>query len=170
VSCCRPDPPRYGRQVPNSQEQTPGDIGRIDAKHAEISTVRASFDRVHFDGRNRARGDDEPGGPLIQPPTSAMGFGLEGGFILPGFFKPVNAAIRFEDSRFSDLPGQAGIFAPELVEPDDPACTFGPDAVQARVIVKDSVSHATPEACLSQTSAMSRWPSPAAGSGRSTSA
>lgn len=139
----------------NSQEQTPGDIGRIDAEHAEISTVRASFDRVHFDGRNRARGDDEPGGPFDPAPDVRNGFGLEGGFALleppPDpvfFFKPINAAVRFEDSRFTDLPGQAGIFAPQLVGPDDPAWTLGPDAVQARVTVKDSVFHATPEGVL----------------------
>ena len=139
----------------NSQEQTPGDIGRIDAEHAEISTVRASFDRVHFDGRNRARGDDEPGGPFDPAPDVRNGFGLEGGFALleppPDpvfFFKPINAAVRFEDSRFTDLPGQAGIFAPQLVGPDDPAWTLEPDAVQARVTVKDSVFHATPEGVL----------------------
>ena len=139
----------------NSQEQTPGDIGRIDAEHAQVSTVRASFDRVHFDGRNRARGDDEPGGPFDPAPDVRNGFGVEGGFFLfeppaepPFLFKPVNAAVRFEDSRFSDLPGQAAIFAPQLVGPDDPAWTFGPDAVQAGVIVKDSVFHATLEGVL----------------------
>ena len=139
----------------NSQEQTPGDIGRIDAEHAEISTVRASFDRVHFDGRNQARGNDEPGGPFDPAPDVRNGFGLEGGFALleppPDpvfFFKPINAAVRFEDSRFTDLPGQAGIFAPQLVGPDDPAWTLGPDAVQARVTVKDSVFQATPEGVL----------------------
>jgi hypothetical protein len=139
----------------NSQEQTPGDIGRIDVEHAQVSTVRASFGQVHFDGRNRARGDDEPGGPLDPAPDVRNGFGLEGGFFLfepaaepPFLFKPVNAALRFDRSRFSDLPGQSGIFAPELVGPDDPAWTFGPDAVQARVVVKDSVFHATPEGVL----------------------
>ena len=139
----------------NSQEQTPGDIGRIDAEHAQLSTVRASFDQVHFDGRNRARGDDEPGGPFDPAPDVRNGFGLEGGFALlvppPDpvfFFKPINAAIRFEDSRFTDLPGQAGIFAPQLVGPDDPAWTLGPDPVQARVIVKDSEFHATLEGVL----------------------
>jgi hypothetical protein len=139
----------------NSQEQTPGDLGRIDAEHARLSTVRASFGQVHFDGRNRARGDDEPGGPFDPAPDVRNGFGLEGGFFLleppaePGFlFKPVNAAVLFEDSRFTDLPGQAGIFGPQLVGPDDPAWTLGPDAVQARVVVKDSVFQATPEGVL----------------------
>jgi hypothetical protein len=134
----------------NSQEQTPGDIGRIDAEHAQLSTVRATFDQVHFDGRNRARGDDEPGGPFDPAPDVRNGFGLEGGFFLfdspaepPFLFKPVNAALRFDRSRFSDLPGQAGIFAPQLVGPEDPAWTLGPDAVQARVTVRDSVFHAT---------------------------
>jgi hypothetical protein len=84
------------------------------------------------------------GGPFHPAPDVRNGFGLEGGFILTGFFfKPINAALRFEDSRFSDLPGQSGIFAPELVGPDDPAWTFGPEAVQAHVIVKDSVFRAT---------------------------
>ena len=136
----------------NSQEQTPGDLGRIDAEHAQVSTVRASFDQVHFDGRNRARSDDEPGGPFDSAPDVRNGFGLEGGFFLfdppaepPFLFKPINAAVLFEDSRFTDLPGQAGIFAPQLVGPDDPAWTFGPDAVDARVIVKDSVFQATSE-------------------------
>ena len=136
----------------NSREQTPGDIGRIDAEHAQVSTVRASFDQVHFDGRNRARGDAEPGGPFDRAPDVRNGFGLEGGLFLfdppaepPFLFKPVNAAVRFDRSRFSDLPGQAGIFAPQLVGPDDPAWTFGPDVVQARVLVKDSVFQATPE-------------------------
>ena len=117
--------------------------------------MRASFGQVHFDGRNRARGDDEPGGPFDPAPDVRNGFGLEGGFFLfeppaepPFLFKPVNAAVRFEGCRFSDLPGQAGIFAPQLVGPDDPAWTFGPDAVQARVIVKDSVFQATPEGVL----------------------
>jgi hypothetical protein len=139
----------------NSQEQTPGDIGRIDAEHAELSTVRASFEQVHFDGRNRARSDDAPGGPFDPAPDVRNGFGLEGGFfqfdppVEPGFlFKPINAAIRFDRSRFSDLPGQAGIFAPQLVGSDDPAWTFGPDAVQAQVTVEDSVFHATPEGVL----------------------
>jgi hypothetical protein len=139
----------------NSQEQTPGDIRRIDAEHAQLSTVRASFDQVHFDGRNRARGDDEPGGPFDPAPDVRNGFGLEGGFFLfdppaepPFLFKPVNATLRFDRSRFSDLPGQAGIFAPQLVGPDDPAWTLGPDAVQARVVVKDSVFDATPEGVL----------------------
>jgi hypothetical protein len=66
----------------NSQEQTPGDLGRIDAEHARLSTVRASFGQVHFDGRNRARGDDEPGGPFDPAPDVRNGFGLEGGFFL----------------------------------------------------------------------------------------
>ena len=139
----------------NSQEQTPGDIGRIDAEHAQLSTVRASFGQVHFDGRNRARGDGAPGGPFDPAPDVRNGFGLEGGFFQfdppaepPFLFKPVNAAVRFEDCRFSDLPGQAGIFAPQLVGADDPAWTFGPDAVQARVVVKDSVFDATPDGVL----------------------
>lgn len=128
----------------NSEEQTPGDIARIDAEHAQVSTVRATFGQVHFDGRNKARGDDEPGGPSDPFPDVRNGFGLEGGFA-SGVFKPVNGALRFKGCRFSDLPGQAGIFAPQLVGPADPAWTFGPDPVKAGVIVKDSVFQASPD-------------------------
>jgi hypothetical protein len=112
-----------------------------------VSTVRATFGQVHFDGRNRARGDDEPGGPFDPFPDVRNGFGLEGGFA-NGVFKPVNGALRFKGCRFSDLPGQAGIFAPQLVGPADPAWTFVPDPANARVIVKDSVFRATAEAVL----------------------
>ena len=131
----------------NSEEQTPGDIGRIDAEHAQVSTVRATFGQVHFDGRNRARGDDEPGGPFDPFPDVRNGFGLEGGFA-DGVGKPVNGALGFKGCRFSDLPGQAGIFAPQLVGPADPAWTFGPDPVKARVMVKDSVFRATDRGVL----------------------
>jgi hypothetical protein len=51
----------------------------------------------------------------------------------------VNAALLFADSRFSDLPGQAGIFAPQLVGPLDPSWTFGPEAVGAALTVTRSV-------------------------------
>jgi hypothetical protein len=112
-----------------------------------VSTVRATFGQVHFDGRNRARGDDEPGGPFDPFPDVRNGFGLEGGFA-NGVFKPVNGALRFKGCRFSDLPGQAGIFAPQLVGPADPAWTFVPDPANARVIVKDSVFRATAEGVL----------------------
>jgi hypothetical protein len=129
----------------NSQNQTPVAIGGIDAEHAQVSTVRASFRHVHFDGRNRARADDEPGGALDPHPDVRNAFGLEGGAALvqlvPEFqltFRPINAALRFEDSRFSDLPGQAGIFAPHLVGKHDPAWTFGRDAVEASVKVTNS--------------------------------
>jgi hypothetical protein len=74
------------------------------------------------------------GGPFHPAPDVRNRFGLEGGLVVlkppPDpvfFFKPVNAAVLFDDCRFSDLPGQAGIFAPQLVGPDDPAWTFGPD-------------------------------------------
>ena len=130
----------------NSQNQTPGDTGAIDAEHAQLSTVRASFRSVHFDGRNRARAEDEPGGPFDPNPDVRNAFGVEGGFALlqppPDpvfFFKPINAALLFKDSVFTDLPGQAGVFAPQLVGRNDPAWTFGPDAVAGSVQVTDSV-------------------------------
>jgi hypothetical protein len=126
----------------NSGGQTPLHILGIDAEHAQVSTVRATFRKVHFDGRNRARGDDDPGGAFDPLPDVRNGFGLEGGFA-NGLFKPVNGALRFNRCRFSDLPGQAGIFAAQLVGPADPAWTFGPDPVKARVIVKNSVFPAT---------------------------
>jgi hypothetical protein len=126
----------------NSGEQTPLDIEQIDAEHAQVSTVRATFCKVHFDGRNRARGDNDPGGAFDPLPDVRNGFGLEGGFV-NGVFKPVNGALRFTRCRFSDLPGQAGIFTAQLVGPADPAWTFGPDRVKARVIVKGSVFPAT---------------------------
>ena len=107
----------------NSGEQTPLDILGIDVEHAQVSTVRATFRKVHFDGRNRARGDTDPGGAFDPLPDVRNGFGLEGGFA-NGLFKPVNGALRFKRCRFSDLPGQAGIFAPQLVGPADPAWTF----------------------------------------------
>jgi hypothetical protein len=131
----------------NSGEQTPLDTKGIDAEHAQVSTVRATFCKVHFDGRNRARGDEDPGGAFDPLPDVRNGFGLEGGFALPplgdGVFKPVNGALRFTRCRFSDLPGQAGIFAAQLVGPDDSAWTFGPHPVKARVIVRNSVFPAT---------------------------
>jgi hypothetical protein len=118
----------------NSGGKTPLDIPGIDAEHAQVSTVRATFRKVHFDGRNRARGDS--GGGAFDPlPDARNGFGLEGGFA-NGLFKPVNGKLRFKRCRFSDLPGQAGIFAAQLVGPADPAWTFGPDPVKARVIVQ----------------------------------
>jgi hypothetical protein len=126
----------------NSGEQTPLDIMGIDAEHAQVSTVRASFRNVHFDGRNRARGDTDPGGAFDPLPDVRNGFGLEGGFA-NGLFKPVNGKLRFKRCRFSDLPGQAGIFAAQLVGPADPAWTFGPNPVKARVIVKNSEFPAT---------------------------
>jgi hypothetical protein len=55
------------------------------------------------------------------------------------FFRPINAALRFEGSRFTDLPGQAGIFAPQLVGRNDPAWTFSRDAVEGSVKVTNSV-------------------------------
>jgi hypothetical protein len=55
----------------------------------------------------------------------------------------VNGAVECKGCRFSDLPGQAGIFAPHLVGPADPAWTFGPNPVKAGVVVKDSVFRAT---------------------------
>lgn len=129
----------------NSREQTPPDIGAIDAEHAHVSTVRGSFLRVHFDGRNRARSDAESGDAFARNPDVRNGFGVEGGFAFDaaspdGFlFKPVNAALLFADSRFSDLPGQAGIFAPQIVGPGDPSWTFGPEAVRADLTVTRSV-------------------------------
>jgi hypothetical protein len=126
----------------NSGEQTPGDIMGIDAEHAQVSTVRSTFRKVHFDGRNRARGDTDPGGAFDPLPDVRNGFGLEGGFA-NGLFKPVNGKLRFKRCRFSDLPGQAGIFAAQLVGPADPAWTFGHDPVKARVIVKNSEFPAT---------------------------
>jgi hypothetical protein len=130
----------------NSQNQTPGDIGAIDAEHARVSTVRATFRNVHFDGRNRARAAPEPGGAFDPNPDVRNAVGVEGGLALlrppPDplfFFRPVNAALRFERSRFSDLPGQAGIFAAQLVGRNDPAWTFGRDAVRGSLDVTDSV-------------------------------
>jgi hypothetical protein len=60
----------------------------------------------------------------------------------------VNGALRFKHCRFSDLPGQAGIFAPQLVGPADPAWTFQPHPVKARVSVKNSAFPATSEGVL----------------------
>src|SRR4030095_12873989 len=90
----------------------------------------------------------DPGGPFIDNPDGSTSpnpkpdvrnaFGIEGGVDLvlpptdPGgpifFFKPVNAELRLEGCEFNDLPGQAGIFAPQVVGRDDPAWTFDPEA------------------------------------------
>ena len=80
-SACSPSsgawsPPRLDQLA----EPDPGRHRAIDAEHAQLSTVRASF-RVHFDGRNRARAEDEPGGPF-DPNPDVRGFGVEGGFAL----------------------------------------------------------------------------------------
>jgi hypothetical protein len=130
----------------NSQNQTPADTGEIDAEQAQVSTVRARFRRVHFAGRNHARAEHEPGGPFDPNPDVRNGFGIEGGLVvtqpdpdLVFFFRPINAALQCERCKFTDLPGQAGIFAPQLVGRNDPAWTFGQDAVAGRVNVTDSV-------------------------------
>ncbi len=47
----------------NSHDQTPADLGAIDAEHAQVSTLRARFRDVHFDGRNRARARTSRAGP-----------------------------------------------------------------------------------------------------------
>ena len=129
----------------NSQNQTPADSGVIDQEHAQVSTVRASFRGVHFDGRNRARAGGEPGGAFDPNPDVRNAFGIEGGLVvvseLPDlifFFKPINAPLVVVDSRFTDLPGGRR-FAPQLVGPGDPAWTFGPDAVNASVTVRRSI-------------------------------
>jgi hypothetical protein len=139
----------------NSQNQTPVDIGGIDAEHAQVSTVRATFRSVGFDGRNRARAENEPGGPFDPNPDVRNAFGVEGGIALvqppPNpvfFFRPINAALRFEGCKFTDLPGQAGVFAPQLVGRNDPAWTFGPDAVEGGVRVTNSVFENTPDGLL----------------------
>jgi hypothetical protein len=136
----------YRRDWTNSQNQTPGDIGTIDAEHAQVSTVRATFRNVHFDGRNRARADHEPGGALDPNPDVRNAVGVEGGgfALLPPpndlcCGRPINAALLFERSRFTNLPGQAGIFAPQLVGKNDPGWTFGRDAVKGSLEVTDSV-------------------------------
>lgn len=131
----------------NSAGSPPSDIGMIDAEHARISTIRARFQNVHFDGRNRDRADGEPGGPFDPNPDVRNATGFEGGIdvvSLPPdplvfFFKPINADIVVIDSLFTSFPGQAGIFAPQLVGVGDPAWTFGPGAVSGRVAIRDSV-------------------------------
>jgi hypothetical protein len=130
----------------NSAGKTPGDIGMIDAEHAVISTIRAKFAKVHFDGRNRDRADNEPGGAFDPNPDVRNALGVEGGFALieplPDpvfFFKPINAEIEVTGSLFTSIPGQAGLFAPQLVGRDDPAWTYGADAVRGSIEVRDTV-------------------------------
>jgi hypothetical protein len=131
----------------NSYGQTPSDIGMIDADHAQISTIRAQFQNVHFDGRNRGRADGEPGGPFDENPDVRNATGFEGGLTLVSlppdplvfYFKPLNAEIDVKDSLFTSFPGQAGIFAPALVGSDDPAWSFDPAAAAGSVTVKNSV-------------------------------
>lgn len=140
----------------NSQGQTPLDTGFIDAEHAKVSTVRVTFTSVHFDGRNRARSHGEPGGPFDPNPDVRNGIGVAGGAAFPQpnpdfefLFKPVNAAVRLERSLFTDLPGQSGIFAPQLVGPRDRAWTYGPDAVAGALKVTDTTFKNTPIGVLS---------------------
>jgi hypothetical protein len=136
----------------NSAGQTPSALGAIDEEHRQISTSRASFARVRFDGRNRAPERDggaddasEPGGPYSAAPDVRNAFGIEGGLDLISpppdpdfFFKPINADLEFIECEFTSLPGQSGIFAPQVVGRDDPAWSFGPDAVAGRIEVRDS--------------------------------
>jgi hypothetical protein len=130
----------------NSAGETPFDTGTIDAEQAQVSTVRATFTRVHFDGRNVARAAGASGGPFSRHPDVRNGFGIVGAVAVKRpppnpiiAFKPINAALSFEQDQFTDLPGQAGIFAPELVGRGDHAWSFGPDAVPGELSVTDSV-------------------------------
>ncbi len=139
----------------NSSGQTPADTGSIDADQSKISTVRATFARVHFDGRNAARTNHEPGGPFDPHPDVRNAFGIEGGLTLLSpppdpvfFFKPINAALAFNHTLFTDLPGQAAIFAPQLVGPRDHAWRFGPDAVAAGIKVAHSTFMDTPNGVI----------------------
>jgi hypothetical protein len=122
----------------NSVGQTPTDLGRLDDEHRVLSTVRFAAENVFFDGRNRQAG----------APDVRNAFGLEGGFVLSHMegdvevidwlFKPINAAIEFTSCSFADFPGQAGIFAPNVIGRDDAAWILGPDAAEGAVIVRDS--------------------------------
>lgn len=131
----------------NSDGLSPSDIGMIDSEHAQISTIRARFQNVHFDGRNRDRADGEPGGPFDDNPDVRNATGFEGGITIVSlppdpllfFFKPLNADIVVNDCQFTSFPGQAGLFAPALVGRDDPAWNFGSDASPGSVTVKNSV-------------------------------
>lgn len=134
----------------DSRGRTPGDTGRIAGEHARVSTVRVRLRDAHFDGRNHARAPDEPGGAFDPNPDVRNGIGVEGGFVLlqppPDpvfFFRPINAALSCERCRFSDLPGQAGIFLAQPVGRQDPAWRFGRDAAPGRLDVTDSVFERT---------------------------
>jgi hypothetical protein len=129
----------------NSQGQTPADIGMIDAEHAQVSTIRAAFHNVHFDGMNRDRTAAEPGGPFDPNPDVRNAIGVEGGIALVSlppnpvfFFKPINADISVSDSFFDSFPGQAGLFAPQLVGRGDPAWSFGHGAAKGAINVRNT--------------------------------
>ena len=98
----------------NSHDQTPADLGAIDAEHAQVSTLRASFRDVHFDGRNRARGEDEPGGPFDPNPDVRNALIIEGAVALVEpppdpffFFRPINVApVRWQRVQSFPRPGR----------------------------------------------------------------
>jgi hypothetical protein len=78
-------------------------------------------------------------------------------------------ALRFKRCRFSDLPGQEAP-PPSSLGPADPAGTFQPHPVKARVIVKTPYCWPRTWVYRSQTSAAPRCPSLATSSSRSASA
>lgn len=125
----------------NSAGQSPTEIGEIDAEHRVLSTVRFRCENVFFDGKNRDS----------SAPDVWNGFGMEGGFVyshdengeevIDWLIKPMNGNISFKKCRFTDFGGPSGAgpgILPQLViGRDDPSWTFGPEAVEGAIIVRE---------------------------------
>ncbi len=122
----------------NSAGESPTDIGELDAEHRVLSTVRFRCENVFFDGKNR-----DPSAPDVY-----HAFGMEGGFVFShfdengeevedGLVKPLNGNISFTRCRFADFPAHSAIFNQVVIGRDDPYWTFGPEAVEGAIIVRE---------------------------------
>jgi len=131
----------------NSAGESPTDIGEIDAEHRVLSTVRFRCEDVFFDGKNR-----DPGAPDI-----FRGFFMVGGIVFShyengeevedGLPKPVNGNVSFRKCRFADI-AEGGIFASSVIGRGDPYWTFGPEAVEGAVVVRECDFERAPYAVL----------------------
>ncbi len=122
----------------NSAGESPTDIGELDAEHRVLSTVRFRCANVFFDGKNR-----NPSAPDVE-----HAFVMEGGFVfshldefgeevIDWLLKPLNANVSFTGCRFADFPAHTTIYNQLVTGRDDPFWTFGPEAVEGAVIVRD---------------------------------
>ncbi len=120
----------------NSAGESPTDIGQIDAEHRVLSTVEFRCEDVCFDGKNR-----DPAAPDV-----LKGFDMSGGIVLShldengeevddSLSKPVNGNISFRKCRFADL--AEGTSTVSVIGRDDPYWTFGPEAVEGAIVVRE---------------------------------